>query len=34
MARAVSLSSSMPVEAGEQSVTAAIEATFALVLGR
>jgi uncharacterized protein len=33
MARAVSYSGPMPVEAGEQAVTASIEATFALELG-
>jgi uncharacterized protein len=33
LARAVSYGGPMPVEAGEQAVTASIEATFALVLG-
>jgi uncharacterized protein YggE len=33
LARAAAVSHTVPVEAGEQAITASIEATFALVLG-
>jgi uncharacterized protein YggE len=33
LARAAAVSHTVPIEAGEQAITASIEATFALVLG-